>query len=98
MKLSLAHEIRIEAFDGLIDALGDHMGVDAAIGLVKNAKNLALQIIDAAEDDADGGRLTSAIDSIRAALEAFNAAIDIKVAKKLKIEREEKAAKAAEPS
>ena len=29
MKLSLAHEIRIAAFDGLIDALGDHMGVDA---------------------------------------------------------------------
>jgi len=89
MKLSAIHSDRIQAFDGLEESLAHVGGRDTAVHLITQAKALATAIVELASDDADGGRLSHAIDSVRAALEALNTADDIGFAKRRRIQREQ---------
>ena len=81
MKLSDIHADRIAAMGSLANDLGDVLSNDTAVALADKAQELARFLIDAAPDNADPGRLTHAIDSLRESLSALSAAIGIGHAK-----------------
>lgn len=89
MKLSQFHEDRIEAFDGLTHPLGEFMNANAAVELIEALKTAARLIVAGADADADQGRLTHAIDCLRASIEGLNAAVDIGHAKKRRLAKDE---------
>ena len=95
MKLSQYHEDRIEAFDGLHHSLSEIMPGAEIDALLQRLKEVARLLIEAAPDDADPGRLTHAIDCLRASVEGLNAATDIGYAKKRRLVRETEAAEPA---
>lgn len=96
MKISQFHEDRIEAFVGMRNSLLDYAGEQQVDAIIGQAQTLARNLISAAEDDADQGRLTHAIDCVRAAIEGLNAATDIGHAKKRRLANQ--ALSAARPS
>jgi hypothetical protein len=95
MKLSNAHAIRIEALAALEASLADTMGDDSARAVIATLQKVAYQLIAAAPDDADPGRLTHAIDCLRGAVEGYNHANDLHLAKKRRMQEQESKDEAA---
>lgn len=88
MKLSDAHADRIEALSGLQSLLADTMGEETATVVIETTQKLARMLIETAAETDDPGRLTAAIDSLRAALEATIQATDVGNAKKRRLNRD----------
>jgi hypothetical protein len=95
MKLSNAHAIRIASLAGLQASLADTMGDSSATAVIATLQKIATQLVQTASDDADPGRLTHAIDCLRGALEGYNHANDLHLAKKRRLQQEERDDEAA---
>jgi predicted TPR repeat methyltransferase len=97
MKLSEQHADRIDSIKWFSDELEEHApdetASSAASELIELATQLARGLVRFADEAADAGRITAAIDNVRHALEDLIAAHQIGKAKKARI-----AAKPAEPS
>jgi hypothetical protein len=102
MKLSDQHGDRIDSIKWFAEELEEHAKEETARGdvrvLLELAANLASGIVLFAADDADGGRITSAIDHVRHAIEDLISAHHISKAKANRIEAAKPAAVAAEPT
>lgn len=96
MKISDMHADRIDALVGLEGALAQLLGNQHdALSMIINVQVLARELVKAAPEGSDPGRLTHAIDCLRAALEALVQSADLQNAKKRRLERVSAAGPAA---
>lgn len=96
MKISDMHADRIDAMVGLDGALTRLLGSEyEALLMISGVQELARDLVTAAPEGSDPGRLTHAIDCLRAALEALVQSADLQNAKKRRLERVSAAGPAA---